>query len=130
MDTNQTPPFTNESGLGVGIYGQSNDWAEDGEFSDTVGRLQNIVKPVEPSPVFREELRLRLARAALWNQSSVQLAASDDRARGMLIGAALLSVAGALVYLWRARDPHTAGRGSTVLLKSRPTTHDMPLTTA
>ncbi|MBI2864631.1 MAG: hypothetical protein HYX94_08740 [Chloroflexi bacterium] len=98
---------------------------EDAEIGKTVRRLRTVLRPVEPSPIFRQELRLRLALAGRRDRPPVQVASSGELPREVLVGAALLSVAGALVYLWRTRVSH-AGAGGSVLAKSS----NLPVTAA
>ena len=81
---------------------------EDEGIRETMRRLRIAIRPVEPSPIFREELRLRLASSVCRDRSPVQVASSGELPRELLVGAALLSVAGALVYFWRTRVPNAA----------------------
>ncbi len=89
------------------------------EACETVRHLKAVLRPVEPSPVFREALRDRLVRAARKDQGLVQIAPSNERTREMLVGAALLSVAGALVYWWRSRVPQEASRAAVLIEKGQ-----------
>jgi hypothetical protein len=86
---------------------------------DVAARVKRTLKPVQPSPAFRERLHNGLMMAANYQQAhKILVERRDEPQWGWLLGAAALgSAAGILALVWRAR---THEHRATALAEAEP----------